>query len=149
MDDPPAHDVDPAVAARAADDATLLAVHRVEVAVEWIERAFGALLDAHHEVGHAQGLLVEAAAALRAAGHAGLAERAEREVASRDAAAGRWTYQVVDEFRAHLLDPARAFDRDVREELAGGVRHRFEAREKERTPGAGARTSVTLPGDAA
>lgn len=147
MDDAPVHDIDPAAAAAGADEATLVAVHRVEVAVEWIERAFGALLDAHHEVGHAQGLLLEAAASLRAAGHPALADRAEREVASRDAAAGRWTYQVVDEFRAHLLEPARSFDREVRDALAGGVRHRFEARQKERTPGAGPRTSVTLPGD--
>ncbi len=137
--------VDPAEAARGADEAVLDAVHRVEVAVEWIERAFGALLDAHHEVGHAQGLMLEAADALRRAGRHDLADRAERDVAPRDAAAGRWTYQVVDEFRAHLLEPARAFDEDVRSALAGGVRHRLEARQKSRTPGTSP-TTVELPG---
>lgn len=137
--------IDPAEAAADADEATLDAVHQLEVAVEWIERAFGALLDAHHEVGHGQGLMMEAADALRAAGHGVLADRLETEVAPRDAAAGRWTYQVVDEFRAHLLEPAREFERDVRETLAGGVRHRYEAREKRRVA-PGSRTVVELPG---
>jgi hypothetical protein len=141
--------VDPAESAERADEATLDAVHRVEVAVEWIERAFGALLDAHHRVGHAQGLMLEAAAALREAGHPELAERARLEVAPLDAVAGRWTYQVVDEFRSHLLDPARAFDAAVRERLAGGVRHRAEALQKRRAPGTASPTSVTLRGSAA
>lgn len=146
MDDTPLRTIDPAATARCADEATLEAVHQVEVAVEWIERAFGALLDAHHEVGHAQGLLLQAAEALRDAGHHALADRAEGDVAPRDAASGRWTYQVVDEFRAHLLEPARAYEQEVRERLAGGVRHRLEAREKRTTPGASRSTSVELPG---
>jgi hypothetical protein len=121
-------------------------VHRVEVAVEWIERAFGALLDAHHEVGHAQGLMLEAAEALRDAGHPELAERARLGVAPLDAVAGRWTYQIVDEFRSHLLEPARAFDAEVRGALAGGVRHRAEALQKRRSPGASSPTTVVRPG---
>lgn len=138
--------VDPAAAAKGADEATLEAVHQVEVAVEWIERAFGALLDAHHQVGHAQGLMLEAAAALREAGHGALGDRAENEVAPLDAAAGRWTYQVVDEFRAHLLEPARAFEEEVRDRLADGVRHRLEARQKQRIAGRRSPTAVELPG---
>ena len=140
------HLSDPADAAESADDPTLDAVHQVEVAVEWLERAFGALLDAHHRVGHAQGLLLEASDALRRAGHGTLADRAQHEVAPLDAAAGRWTYQVVDEFRGHLLDPARDFEQEVRERLAGGVRHRFEAREKRRAAGSRSPTVIELPG---
>ncbi len=141
-----AEHVDPADAAEGAEEATLDAVHRVEVAVEWIERAFGALLDAHHRVGHAQGLMLEAAEALRDAGHPGLAGRARLEVAPLDAVADRWTYQVVDEFRAHLLEPARAFDDDVRDALAGGVRHRAEALQKRRSAGTASPTAVVQPG---
>lgn len=137
--------IDPAEAAERADEATLDAVHQVEVALEWVERGFGALLDAHHRVGHAQGLMMEAAEALRRAGHGVLADRLETEVATRDAAAGRWTYQVVDEFRAHLLEPARAFEEEVRDRLAGGVRHRMEARQKRRQA-PGSPTVVELPG---
>lgn len=137
--------VDPADGAGEIDEATLDAVHRVEVAVEWIERSFGALLDAHHHAGHGQGLLLEAAERLREAGHGELADLVESEAAPRDAAAGRWTYQIVDEFRAHLLEPCRRVDAQVREQLAGGVRHRAEASQKRGTPGASARTGVRLP----
>lgn len=146
MDDTTGHTIDPADAAERADEATLDAVHKVEVATEWIERAFGALLDAHHEVGRAQLLMLEAADALGDAGHPRLAARAREEVAPLDAVAGRWTYQMVDEFRAHLLEPARAFDAEVRDRLADGVRHRFEAREKRRQAGTSGRTVVELPG---
>ena len=137
--------VDPAADAKRFDEAALDAAHQVEVATEWVERAFGALLDAHHEVGHAQILLTEAADALEEAGHADLAERARTEVAPRDAVAGRWTYQMIDEFRLHLLEPARAFDEEVRQRLAAGVRHRFEASQKRDDAGPRATTAVELP----
>lgn len=90
-------------------------------------------------------MLLGAAGVLEEAGHADLAERARAEVAPLDAAAGRWTYQVVDEFRAHLLDPARGFEEEVRGRLAGGVRHRYEAAQKRRDSRSGARTEVVLP----
>jgi hypothetical protein len=124
--------------------AAVRAAHLVEVATEWIERAFGAQLDAHHHVGHAQLMLLEAAEALEGAGRPDLAGRA-REVAARDVADGRWTYQLVDEFRAHMLAPARALDAEVRSRLTGGVRHRFEARQKREMAGPRARTVVELP----
>ncbi|HSJ73239.1 MAG TPA: hypothetical protein VK904_02900 [Miltoncostaeaceae bacterium] len=139
-------EVDPA-ASWDADNLPLRAAHQVEVAVEWFERAFGALLDAHHEVGHGQEMLVEAADALDRAGHPELARRARSEVAARNAAAGRWTYQVLDEFRAHLLEPVRAFEEEVRGRLTGGVRHRAEALSKREVAGPDARTTVELPED--
>lgn len=137
--------VDPAAEAGRFDDDALEAAHQVEVATEWVERAFGALMDAHHEVGHAQILLMEAADALEEAGHPDLAERARDEVAPRDAVAGRWTFQMIDEFRLHLLEPMRAFDEEVRARLAGGVRHRFEASQKRDEAGPRATTAVQLP----
>jgi hypothetical protein len=137
--------VDPAAEAERVDEAALDAAHQVEVATEWVERAFGALMDAHHEVGHAQILLMEAADALEEAGHPDLAERARTEVSPRDAVAGRWTYQMIDEFRLHLLEPVRAFEEEVRHRLAGGVRHRSEASQKRDDAGSRANTGVTLP----
>jgi hypothetical protein len=139
--------VDPADGVDAIDDATLEAAHRLEVATEWIERAFGALLDAHHAAGHGQEMLLEAADLLDEAGRGDLAELVRREAACRDAAAGRWTYQIVDEFRSHLLEPARRVEEQVRGELTGGVRHRYEARMKRDTPGASPTTEVHLPED--
>jgi len=136
--------VDPA-AGWDVDDPSLRAAHQVEVAVEWFERAFGALLDAHHEVGHGQEMLLQAADALERAGHAGLADRARSEVAARNAASEHWTYQIVDEFRAHLLEPVREFEEEVRSRLTGGVRHRAEALSKREIAGPAARTAVDLP----
>jgi hypothetical protein len=118
--------VDPAEGVRDIDPATLEACHQVEVAVEWIERSFGSVLDAHHEVGRGLEMLLEAADALEAAGQRELAERARRE-AARDAVGGRWTYQIVDEFRSHLLEPLQGFGQDVRDRLSGGLRNRREA----------------------
>lgn len=138
------HVIDPADRATGVDPPSLAAVHQVEVAVEWVERAFGALLDAHHETGHAQGLLLEAADALEEAGHGALAIRA-RAVAALDAVHDRWTYQMVDEYRSHLLGPARALDEEVRAAVTGGVRHCFEADQKRRTPGTTSGTAVAAP----
>jgi hypothetical protein len=139
--------VDPAEGVGAIDDATLRAVHRLEVASEWIERAFGALLDAHHAAGHGQEMLLEAADLLAEAGHGDLAALVRSDAACKDAADGRWTYQVVDEFRGHLLEPVRGVEERVRAELTGGVRHRYEARMKRDTPGATSTTEVRLPAD--
>jgi hypothetical protein len=139
--------VDPAAGVDAIDAATLEAVHRLEVAVEWIERSFGALLDAHHHAGHGQEMLLAAADLLDEAGHAELADLVRSDAACKDAAHGRWTYQVVDEFRSHLLEPARRVDERVRQELTGGLRHRYEARLKRDTPGASSTTEVHLPPD--
>lgn len=139
-----AHGIDPADRAEGIDPPSLKAVHQLEVAVEWVERAFGALLDAHHETGHAQGLILEAADALEEAGHGDLATRA-RAVAALDAAHDRWTYQMVDEYRSHLLGPARGLDEEVRAALTGGARHCFEADQKRRTPGTRSGTVVAAP----
>ena len=136
--------IDPADRAGGVDPSSLAAVHQVEVAVEWVERAFGALLDAHHETGHAQGLLLEAADALEEAGHGALADRA-RAVGALDAVHDRWTYQMVDEYRSHLLGPARDLDEEIRGALTGGVRHCFEADQKRRTPGTRSGTAVAAP----
>jgi hypothetical protein len=147
MDEARTRAVDPADGVDAVDDATLRAAHQLEVATEWIERAVGSLLDAHHAAGHGQEMLLEAAELLAAAGHAGLADLVRSGAAPRDAAAGRWTYQVVDEFRSHLLEPARRVEEQVRGELTGGVRHRYEARLKRETPGASPTTEVHLRED--
>ena len=136
-------EIDPAERATGVPEQSLKAVHQIEVAAEWVERAFGSLLEAHHETGHAQELLLEAADALAEAGHDALARDA-RAVAARDAVHGRWTYQVVDQYRSHLLGPFRALDAEVRAQITGGVRHCHEARRKAATAGATA-TGVRLP----
>jgi hypothetical protein len=145
MDESRERTVDPAEGVDAIDEASLVAAHRLEVATEWIERSFGALLDAHHAAGHGQEMLLEAADLLDEAGHGELAALVRSDAACKDAAAGRWTYQIVDEFRSHLLEPVRRVEERVRADLTGGVRHRYEARMKRDTPGASPTAGVRLP----
>ena len=108
-------------------DGPVRAAHELEVALEWVERAWGHLVAFHHEIGHAQGMMLEAARRLEAMGEDALAERVRRDLAPRDVLPGRWTYRIVDEFREGFLAPARAVEEDDRGRLAGGRRHRFEA----------------------
>lgn len=126
-------------------DATVDAVHQKEQALKWMERAWGCLLECHHNVGHAQLTMLDAVDKLDVAGHGEMAHSLRTTVATDDVLPGRWTYQVVDEFRVRLLEATRRFEADLRERLAGGVRHRHEARQKAKQQPA-ATTTVDLGG---
>lgn len=117
------------------------AMDAVEVAAEWVERAFGSMLDAHHQMGRAHLLLLEAADAMEAVGRADHAERI-RQVAASDVMPGRWTYRMVDEFRAMLLEPVRAMEEGVRSDVTGGIRHVYEMDLRRRTIEHGAAEAV-------
>ncbi len=134
---------DPYARPEQTDDATVEAVGKVTEAFEWIERARGRLYDFHQLVGHADGLLGEAADALDAAGHAKQARTVRDEVVGRNVLEGRWTFQVVDEFDDRYWEPFRAVEREIREDLTDGRRHVFEAEMKEgrRTRGHPAHTA--------
>ena len=108
------------------------AVGKVGEALEWVERARGRLYDFHQLIGHADLALDEAVEALRACGQADWADRLVEEVVGRNVLDGRWTFQVVEEFDDGYYESFRRYARDVRDALAGGERHRFEAQLKER-----------------
>ena len=118
-------------------DATVEASGKVTEALEWVERARGHLYEFHQLMGHADGVFGEAADALRDAGHDDLADRVAEEVVGRNVLAGRWTFQVVEEFDDTYYEPVRAVERAVRDDLVGGRRHVYEAelKEQRRTPG--------------
>lgn len=122
------------------------AMDAVEVACEWVERAFGSLLDAHHRTGRAQILLLEAADAMESLGRADHAARI-REVAARDVLPGRWTYRMVDEYRSLLIEPVRAMEEDVRADMTGGLRHVHEIDLRRRTGEHGAAEAAEGAGD--
>jgi hypothetical protein len=129
------------------DDATVEATGKMAEALEWIERARGALYDFHQLMGHADGLFGDAAAALRDAGHAELADRVASDVVGRNVLAGRWTFQVVEEFDDTYYEPVKAAERAVRDALVGGRRHVFEAELKEQRRTRGRRHHESRPGD--
>ena len=79
-------------------DATVAAVGKVSEAFETIEEVRGRLYGLHRLTGSADLALGEACEQLRAAGHDGIADRLEEELVGRNVLAGRWTFQVVEEF---------------------------------------------------
>lgn len=114
------------------DDDTIAAVGKVSEALECVERARGHLYDLHQLIGHADLLLGEAAEKLRASGHDEHATRLEDEVIGRNVIAGRWTFQVVEDFDDNYWSVFRDEERKIRDALQDGKRHVFESEMKER-----------------
>ncbi|MBY6437497.1 hypothetical protein [Rhodococcoides kroppenstedtii] len=112
-------------------DETVEAVGSVSEALEWVERARGALYDFHQMMGRADLTLGEAADALRDAGHPDEADELERNVVGRNVLEGRWTFQIVEDFDDGYWTTVRDHERRIRERLMDGRRHVFEAEMKE------------------
>jgi hypothetical protein len=112
-------------------DKTVEALGKLSEALETVERARGRLFDLHQLIGHADLMLDDAVALLRAAGHGRTADRVRDEVVGRNVIAGRWTFQIVEDFEDGYYAAFRNVEREAREELAGGRRHLYEAEMKE------------------
>ena len=112
-------------------DATVEAVGKLSEALEVIEDARGQLFNFHRKIGMADLTLGEAVDLLRQAGHAELADRIETDLVGRNILAGRWTFQIVEEFEDGYYAAFREHEHRVREELMGGRRHVFEAEMKQ------------------
>lgn len=113
------------------DDATVEAVGKLSEALEWAERARGRLYDFHQIIGRADFLLEDAVDLLRKAGHDEHARRLEAAMVGRNVLAGRWTYQIVEEFDDGYWGVFRTEEELVRRDLVGGKRHLQEAELKE------------------
>jgi hypothetical protein len=119
-----------------ADDATVEAVGRLSEAMEKMEVARGRLFEFHQLTGSVDLSLQDAVQALRDAGHASLADRIDEVLVGRDVSAGRWTYQLIEEYEDGYAAVFREVERRVREELMDGVRHVYESEMqlREQTP---------------
>jgi hypothetical protein len=118
-------------------DATVEAVGKLSEAFEVLEDARGQLFNFHRKIGMADLTLGEAVELFRDAGHTELADRLETDVLGRNILAGRWTFQIIEEFEDGYYAAFKDHDRRAREELMGGKRHVYEAEMKQdrRTPG--------------
>ena len=112
-------------------DATVEAVGKLSEALEVIEDARGQLFSFHRKIGMADLTLGEAVGLLRDAGHDDLADRIETDLVGRNILAGRWTFQIVEEFEDGYYAAFRELERTVRDELMDGKRHVFEAEMKQ------------------
>lgn len=118
-------------------DATVAALGKLSEALETADRARGHLYSFHQLTGSADIKLGDAVDALREAGHDGFADRLEHELVGRNVVAGRWTFQIVEDYDDGYWSLFRELELTARDELADGRRHLFEARlkESERTRG--------------
>ncbi|HET6154389.1 MAG TPA: hypothetical protein VFE15_15705 [Marmoricola sp.] len=118
------------------DPATVEAVGKLSEAFETAEAARGHLYQFHRMTGTADFQAGEAAEMLRSAGHADLADRVAAELVGRNILAGRWTFQVVEEYDDGYFSTFRELD-DEAVRLVAGHRHLYEAglKRERRTPG--------------
>ena len=112
-------------------DAAVAAAGKVTEALETLERARGHLHDFHQLVGSTDLALDEALELLGEAGRDDVAERLQERLVGRNVLAGRWTFQVLEEFDDGCWSVFREEERHVRDELVGGRRHVFESEMKE------------------
>src|SRR5690349_17704636 len=112
-------------------DETVEALGKLTEALETVERVRGHLYSLHQLTGKADFLLDEAVAALRAAGHDGIADRITMELVGRNVIAGRWTFQIVEGYDDGYYAAFRQLEKAARDTLAGGRRHLYEAELKE------------------
>lgn len=127
-------------------DATVAALGKVTEALETVEQARGHWYALHQLIGRADGMLDDAVTHLRRAGHDALADRVRDELIGRNVIAGRWTFQLVEEFDDGYYATFRRIERDALQQLAGGRRHLHEAEMKERRRTRGAPGHEARPG---
>jgi hypothetical protein len=114
------------------DDATVAALGKLSEALETVERVRGHLYAVHQLTGHADLMLDDVVELFRDAGHPAVADRVEKDLIGRNVIAGRWTFQIVEDYDDGYYAGFRRLEREIRDELADGRRHLFEAEMKER-----------------
>lgn len=113
-------------------DDVVEAVGGVTAAFEVVEHARGMLYAFHRLIGRADAELAEALDRLEAAGHPDVADELRAEVVGRNVLAGRWTFQVVEDFDDGYYRTFAEAERRTRDRLLDGRRHVHESQLKER-----------------
>lgn len=108
------------------------ALHDCQLAIEYIHRAYGDLLGFHHKLGRAMDRFYEAEGKLRSEGYEELANELRDEHLPAGAYGDDWSYELVEGFRTGLLDGVDGFETELRDELAGGLGHVSERRQRRR-----------------
>ena len=146
MTDVPKDDLPGRTTPDGVSDQTVDALGKLSEAMETCERARGHLYTFHQLTGSADIELGEAVTALREAGHDAVADRIERELLGRNVLPGRWTFQIVEDYDDGYWSLFREVEQAARDELAGGVRHLYEARLKQDERTAGVPGHAAQPG---
>ncbi|MFD3921538.1 hypothetical protein [Streptomyces sp. NPDC058595] len=112
-------------------DKTVEALGTLSEALETVEQARGHLYAFHQLTGGADLTLGKAVEQLRAAGHPRQAELVERELVGRNVVPGHWTFQLIEAYNATFYRPFTDVEARVRQDLADGRPHLYEAEMKE------------------
>ncbi|MFI8292214.1 hypothetical protein ACIGBL_24045 [Streptomyces sp. NPDC085614] len=126
-------------------DTTVEALGALSKALETTERARGHLYSFHQLTGSADLELDRAVDLLRRAGHEQWAAEVLREILGRNVIPGHWTYQIVEAYDRSYYEPFRDLERRVRDELAEGRDHLYEAELKEARRTSGHPDHTALP----
>ncbi len=126
----PDADVDPD--ALSLSDAERDALHELQLSIEHVHRAYGTLLEFHHELGHAMERMSDAEERLREADHEEWADELRDDHLPAGAISDQWTFELVEEFSNEFLGEVDDFEASVRNELADGVDHVTERQQKRR-----------------
>ncbi|OAQ52208.1 hypothetical protein HTG_11345 [Natrinema mahii] len=113
-------------------EAEQAALHELQLGIEHVHRAYGTLLEFHHELGHAMDRMGDAEDRLREAGHEEWADALRDEHLPAGAISDQWTFELVEEFSGEFLEAVDGFEDEVRAELADGIDHVTERRQKRR-----------------
>ncbi|WP_439689512.1 hypothetical protein ACRQ4C_17015 [Curtobacterium sp. SP.BCp] len=128
-------------------EATVEALGTLSAALEVIEHARGLLYGFHRLTGKADLDLGDAVEQLRKAGHTDLADRIDTELLGRNVIAGRWTFQIMEDYDDGYYALAKELEQTARDQLVGGKRHLFEAGMKEDRRTQGRRHHEARPSD--
>ena len=116
--------------------AVVEALGHLSEALETTYRARGHLYAFHQLTGKADFLLDDVIEKLRAAGEDDAAEAVKARLRGRDVLPDRWTFQIVEEYDEGYFAAFTELERELRERLAGGRRHLYEAQlKRDRQPG--------------
>ncbi|ELY92959.1 hypothetical protein C483_06495 [Natrialba hulunbeirensis JCM 10989] len=113
-------------------DAERDALHDLQLGIEHVHRAYGTLLEFHHQLGHAMDRISDAEDELREAGHEEWADTIRDQHLPAGAISDQWTYELVEEFSAEFITEIDDFETAVRDDLADGVGHVRERRQQRR-----------------
>jgi hypothetical protein len=112
-------------------DETVAALGKLSEALETVEEARGHLYTFHRRSGTADLMLGEAVSMLRDAGHGDLADEIDRDLVGRNVIAGRWTFQIVEDYDDGYYARFLSWEQQARDDLVAGRRHLYEAEMKE------------------
>ena len=113
-------------------DAEEQALHELQLGIEHVYRAYGNLLSFHHQLGHAMDRMGTGEEYLREAGHDEWADDLRDDHLPAGAISDQWTFELVEEFSTEFLEEVDDFESEVRDELADGLDHVTERRQKRR-----------------